>query len=500
MKKSLVLVLTIMLAATLAFTPLVSADPGGTVENAQKFLKENFDLKEQEEAFKLLKEKTDDLGYTHVKLQQMVNGIPVYGSEYIVHFDKEKNIYTSNGKFDIKAKDYKQKGDFIKAEDAIEIAKNDVSYEKGEDDLINAELYLYEVNGEYIPVFLVRVNWLAESSFGDWRVFVDAASGKVVHKYNSIKFGKPTNGTNVIGTGTGVLGDTKTVNLLQSGSTYYLQDMTRTTGGIFTYNAANGTRLPGTLMTDTDAVWNATTQRAAVDAHFYVGKTYDYYKNVLGRDSYDDNNAAIKASVHYYTNYVNAFWDGRQIVFGDGDGYNSLALSGGLDIIAHELTHAVDSYEADLIYQNQSGALSESFSDVMATAVEFYAQPSHADWLMGEDVWTPGTPNDALRSLSNPSAYGDPEHMDDYYYTTSDNGGVHTNCGIPNKAAYLVGNAIGADKMGKIYYRALSTYLVSSSDFSACRVALLQSATDLYGSNGTEYNAIVNAFNAVGIY
>jgi Zn-dependent metalloprotease len=444
-----------------------------------------------------------------VRLQQIVDGIPVFGNEYIVHFDKNKDVYASNGKFNEKAKNYKQKGDFIKSNEAIEIAKNDVGYELGtevnQEDLISAQLYLYEVEGELIPAYLVRVNWLHEDSFGDWRVFVDAVEGSIVAKFDGIKYNekitaKPATGTNATGTGTGVLNDTKTINLVQSGSYYYLQDNTRATKGIFTYDAANRTKLPGTLMSDVDTIWNASTQKAAVDAHYYVGKTFDYYNNMFGRNSIDNSGAEIKATVHYSRNYVNAFWNGRQIVFGDGDGVYSLALSGGFDIVAHELTHAVDSYEADLLYQNQSGALSESFADVMATAAEFYVQPTKADWLIGEDVWTPGTPNDALRSMSNPNAYGDPDHMSEYVNTTSDYGGVHTNSGIPNKAAYLIGNNIGAEKMGRIYYRALSVYLISTSDFSDCRAAVLQSAADLYGANGIEYNTVNSAFDAVGIY
>jgi len=497
------------MVSTLILSPVVSADPNKDVDNANKFLKGKFNLENAEQNFKTMKVKTDELGYTHVKMQQMVDGMPVFGNEYIVHFDNEKNIYTSNGNFDNKAKNYKVKGNSIKAKEAIEIAKNDVGYVAGtevnQEDVFSTELYLYQVAEEYIPVYVVNVNWLHEDSYGNWDVIVDAANGNVVHKYDQIRTGKPvkptpTTGTDVTGTGTGVLGDTKTINLFLSNSVYYLQDRTRATGGIFTYDAANATRLPGTLMTDTDTIWNTTTQKAAVDAHYYVGKVYDYYMNVLNRNSLNNNGMALKATVHYSRSYVNAFWNGTQVVFGDGDGVNSLALSGGFDIIAHELTHGVTSYEADLVYQDQSGSLNEAMSDIMATAAEYYVQPTKFDWLVGEDVWTPGTPNDALRSLADPTIYGDPAHMDDYLYTTEDYGGVHTNCNIVNHAGYLIGSNIGPDKMGKIFYRALSVYLTSTSNFSNGRTACIQSATDLYGANSTEYNAVVSAFNAVGIY
>jgi Zn-dependent metalloprotease len=182
------------------------------------------------------------------------------------------------------------------------------------------------------------------------------------------------------------------------------------------------------------------------------------------------------------------------MVYGDGDGVNYRAFSAALDVVAHELTHGVTDYEANLIYQDQSGALNESFSDVFGVIIE--DQNGNGNWLMGEDCFIRGT---AFRSLSNPSAYGDPENMSEYYYTTSDNGGVHTNSGIPNKAAYNVYNNLGGDftKLGAIYYRALTVYLSQSSNFAAARDALEQSALDLYGETGKA--AVSSAFNDVGI-
>jgi len=515
MKKTFTLFMAVVLIVSMLSMTLVAAaqdDLGGT----EKLLKAKFGLDDPGKHFKKVKVESDELGYKHVKLQQISEGIPVYGGEYMVHFDNEGSIYFDNGKFHEKAMNFKAKGKFIKEKEAIQVAKEDIGFtEEASDetemlqpDSFDAELYLYNVNDEYIPVYLVKVNWLHQDSFGDWRVFVNAYNGKVVHKYNAIKYEKPdtsvnatVTGTPVTGTGTGVLGDTKSINLLLSSGIYYAQDITKPMiGNIRTYTANNRNRLPGTQMTDTDTVWDSSVQRAAVDAHYYAGATYDYYYNMFGRNSLDNAGMSLISTVHYGVDYVNAFWNGSQIVFGDGDGVLSVELSGSLDVIAHELTHGVDSYEADLVYQDQSGALSESFSDLMGTAVEYVVQPQQFDWLMGEDIWTPAIAGDALRSMEDPTIYGDPAHMDDYVYTSSDNGGVHTNCGIPNKAAYLVGSTIGVEKMARIYYRALSVYLVATSDFSDCRAAAIQSAADLYGAGGTEYNAVVNAFNAVGIY
>lgn len=235
-------------------------------------------------------------------------------------------------------------------------------------------------------------------------------------------------------------------------------------------------------------------KKAAVDAHYYAGEVFDYYYDTFGRVSYDNQGADIRSTVHYGSNYNNAAWTGNQMIYGDGDGSTFTYLSGADDIVAHELTHAVTDTTAELVYENQSGALNESFSDVFGFFVD------SEDWLMGEDVYTPGTSGDALRSLSNPNAYNQPDHMDEYRNLpnteSGDWGGVHINSGIPNKAAYYTINSIGISKAEDIYYRALTVYLTPSSNFSSARQALIQSAQDLYGSQAA--NAVSNAWSNVG--
>ena len=172
-------------------------------------------------------------------------------------------------------------------------------------------------------------------------------------------------------------------------------------------------------------------------------------------------------------NRNNAAWIGDKMIYGDGDGRTFTALSGANDVVAHEITHGVTQETANLNYRNQSGALNESFSDVFGYFVD------DEDFLMGEDVYTPGQNGDAL-SMSNPERFGQPSHMDDYVNTQSDNGGVHTNSGIPNKAAYNTIRSIGKGKAQQIYYRALTEYLSSNSNFSDAKEALYQSALDLY--------------------
>ncbi|MCX7569653.1 M4 family metallopeptidase [Tumebacillus sp. DT12] len=300
------------------------------------------------------------------------------------------------------------------------------------------------------------------------------------------------------GTGTGVLGDTKSINTTLKSGTYYLEDQTKymyTQKGssINTYNYRNGISAQY-FWTDADNVWNTTTQRAAVDAHYYTGLVYDYLYNKLGRNSYDGNGAPMNVGVHYSTNYNNIFWNGSQLICGDGDGVTFRPLCGALDIVAHEWFHAVIDYTAGFVYNGQSGALSESWADAFGATLD------NNDWLIGEDVYTPATAGDAVRSMSNPNAYGDPDHMDEYVTTTADNGGVHTNSGIPNKAFYNFATSIGSrDIAMKIWYIALRDYMTSTATFHDARLATLAACAQLYGSSSTYYTRLAEAWTAVGV-
>lgn len=473
---------------------------------AAKFMEDNKDIflvENAQEEFEVLQEKDDELGYKHIKLQQKVNGIPVFGNEYYIHFDAEGKVYVVNGSYDPSVRNTKIDKHFINKKQAEEAAEKEVVFEELEED-ITSKLYLYKVSEEYLPVYLVRISFLYPEP-GNWMIFVNAYDGSIVDKYNNIMTeqggadkGKPakppTGGTAATATGRGVLGDNKTINVTLSGGIYYLQDITNPMysrgGEIITYDANNQTRLPGTMMSDTDTVFDSTRHPAAIDAHYYADMVYDYYYNNHGRNSLDNNAMDIKSTVHYGRNYSNAFWSGSQMVYGDGDGVNYRPFSASLDVIAHEMTHGVTDKEAGLIYRDQSGALSESFSDIFGCMIE------SKNYIMGEDCCIK---EQGFRSVDNPNQFGDPDHMNEYVYTSLDNGGVHTNCGIPNKAGSIILKGLGFDKAGKIYYRAVVQYLTSSTNFSQAKAALMQSAADLYGANGTEYNSVKNAFDSVGI-
>ncbi|RLQ93858.1 peptidase M4 family protein [Falsibacillus albus] len=470
-------------------------------------------------SFKIIGKQKDELGFTVLRLQQVYQGTPVFGSVVTAHVNKEGVLTAVSGavqpNLDTKAS----------LKSSHKLAKKE-AIQMGESDLVQAvgsqPDYEYAPKAEFV-IFMkddaahfayhVNYNFLSPEP-GNWDYFVDASSGEILSKYNSIDHAKPgggggaTGGTNTVGTGTGVLGDQKSVNTTLSGSTYYLQDNTRGQG-IYTYDAKNRQRLPGSLWTDADDVFNASYDAAAVDAHYYAGVTYDYYKNVFNRNSYDGNGAALKASVHYGRSYNNAFWNGQQMVYGDGDGTNFIEFSGGIDVVAHELTHAVTERTAGLVYSGESGAINESISDIFGTLVEFYSN-NNPDWEIGEDIYTPNKQGDALRSMSDPTKYGDPDNYANRYTGTSDNGGVHTNSGISNKAAYLLSQGgtaygvkvtgVGTSKTGAIFYRALTQYLTPNATFSQLRAAAVQSASDLYGSSSQEVSSVNAAFDAVGVH
>ncbi|MEE6450559.1 M4 family metallopeptidase [Gottfriedia acidiceleris] len=482
--------------------------------------KDKFKLgsKSSEESF-IIKSSQKDLLGTALRLQQVYNGVPVWGSTQtaLVADDGVLTAFSGTVAPNLDTKKGLKSEKKVNANKSIKIAEADLGYTPIYEKSPTADLVVYTNGDEASYAYLVNLNFLSPKP-GNFNYFIDASTGKILNSYNNLdeadssapatKPGGTTSSTNTTGTGVGVLGDTKTINMTLSGSTYYLQDNTRAQGGIFTYDAANRTRLAGTLWTSPDNLLNSTYDAAAVDAHYFAGLTFDYYKNVFNRNSYDNKGGALKSSVHYGRNYNNAFWNGTQMVYGDGDGTTFIPLSGGIDVVAHELTHAVTETSSNLTYQNESGALNEAISDIFGTLIEFYNN-KNPDYEIGEDIYTPKIAGDALRSMSNPTKYGDPDNYANRYTGTSDNGGVHTNSGIINKAAYLIAQGgtaygvtvtgIGNDKLAQIFYRANTVYLTASSTFSQARAALVKAASDLFGTSSSEVTTVNKAFDAVGV-
>lgn len=278
------------------------------------------------------------------------------------------------------------------------------------------------------------------------------------------------------------------------------------------YSASHGTNLPGQLVRDEGSLPSGD---AAVDeAYDGAGATYDLYWAAYKRDSLDGNGLRLDSTVHYQQDYDNAFWDGRQMVYGDGDGTLFKRFTIAIDVIGHELTHGVTQYTSNLNYSNQPGALNESFSDVFGSLVKQRQKnqmASAADWLIGEGLFTAGVKGAALRSMKEPgTAYDDPVlgkdpqpgHMRDYVQTSEDNGGVHINSGIPNHAFYLMAVAMGGfawEKAGRIWYVAARDRFSSNTDFQAAASLTYQVAGDLYGSGSQEQQAVGYGWDGVGI-
>ncbi|MDQ3281578.1 MAG: M4 family metallopeptidase [Acidobacteriota bacterium] len=416
----------------------------------------------------------DDRGETHVRMQERVNGLPVVGAEYVLHADADGNVFAMNGRFAPDAN--LPRNAELNAWTAIERAIGQASIENAAYDKWPRLTYVVNEKGNAFLAWSVGVAYT--DADGEQRdiIYADATTGDLVLRAAQIQRARNRN----------------------------------------TYTTNNSTTLPGTLvLTETGG---STTDATLQAAHNYAGTTYDYYYQVHGRDSFNNAGAQIKSTVHYSVNYNNAYWDGSQMVYGDGDGTQFAPLAKSFDVDAHELTHAVTQYSANLTYSNESGALNEATSDIMSAAAEAWKNGAvnSNTWKVGEDVYTPATAGDALRYMNDPAAGGDYDYYPTRYTGTSDNGGVHSNSGIANLAFYLMTmggthprskttvvvpalNATATTSISmasKIWYRALTVYMTSSSGFSAARTATSKAATDLYGAAAAD--SVNKAWDAVG--
>jgi Zn-dependent metalloprotease len=275
------------------------------------------------------------------------------------------------------------------------------------------------------------------------------------------------------------------------------------------YDARHRKQLPGQIVMTEETPLNPDPE--AVEAFSGSGKTYDFFAQVLYRDSIDNRGMAIESTVHYGRGFDNAFWNGRQMVYGDGDRRLFNRFTAALDVIGHELTHGVTQYSSALGYTGESGALNEHISDVFGILIKQYAQErpvAQADWVIGRGLFTDAVHGQGLRSLAAPgTAYDDPvlgrdpqpRHMRDYVVTTEDDGGVHINSGIPNHAFYLVARHASTyawDVAGRIWYTALLSGLGKRTTFARFAAATLAAATP----SGIRIRRLVtDAWAAVGV-
>jgi len=287
-----------------------------------------------------------------------------------------------------------------------------------------------------------------------------------------------------------------------------------TAGGKYrrVFTAENGNSLPGKLVLEEGQP--PSSDVAVNEAYDGAGATYDLFWEAYERDSLDGNGMRLDSTVHYQLGYDNAFWDGRQMVYGDGDGELFNRFTAALDVIGHELAHGVTQYTSNLNYNGQSGALNESFSDVFGSLVKQRRAgqtAAEADWLVGQGLFTSRVQGSALRSMKEPgTAYDDPilgkdpqpAHMRDFVTTLEDNGGVHINSGIPNHAFFLAAVAMGGpawERAGRIWYVAGRDRLQSNATFQVAADLTFNVAGELYGVGGPEQEAVEYGWQGVGI-
>ncbi|MFY0645010.1 MAG: M4 family metallopeptidase [Bacteroidia bacterium] len=460
---------------------------------------------------------TDDIGITHIRYQQYYKGVKVAGGEWMLHSQGDQ-VISGNGKIyptydceeeaeitkDLAISKAQQVGREMHPGSGAIFENSYIHVESSADLVVD-----YSVTASLEPVLCYVVE-IRPTFLHHYKVWVDAKSAEVLKVLDLLC----TVDGSKSATGTDLNNQSRSFKTYQVGSTYYMIDASRTmyksaqstlpddpVGAIWTIDAQNTAAESIVHVSSSNNTWS---DKSAVSAHYNAGLAYDYFKNTHNRNSINGSGGTIISVVNVAKegggSLENAYWNGQAMFYGNG-GTAFKPLAGALDVAGHELTHGVVSNSANLEYQDQSGAINESMADIFGAMID------RDDWKMGEDVVkTAVFPSGALRDLQNPHNGGSnlnhngyqPEKMSEYYTGTQDNGGVHINSGIVNKAYYLIATDIGKVKAERIYYRALTVYLTSRSEFLDLRYAVEDAADDLYGT--TEVNAVKDAFDAVEIY
>ncbi|UOR05145.1 M4 family metallopeptidase [Hymenobacter aerilatus] len=507
------------------------------LSEANKALREQLQLATNDQ---LLRTKTsaDALGYVHEKYQQYYRGIKVEHGDYTVHA-KQGQIESLSGRLTriekLEVQPALAEAAALQRALSFVGARQYMWQDANEEALLQEQQQnpaaTYKPKGELVilgvgeneekPVLAWKFNVYAKAPVSRAYLYVDAHSGEVVFKDDIIKHAAATGNFATAYSGTRSLA-TDSYN-----GSYRLREATRG-NGIETYNCKKGNSYTSAVdFTDADNNWtaaeynNANFDNAAGDAHFGAQATYDYWKNIFGRNSYDGAGAKIRSYVHFDDTpgdgkgFENAYWNGSVMTYGDG-GTRFRPLTA-LDVCAHEIGHAICEKTANLTYSYESGAMNEGFSDIWGACVEQYNAARYGltknTWLIGEDI---DKQQAALRSMSDPKAMGQPAfYKGQYWYAgTLDNGGVHTNSGVLNHWFYILtqgksgtnegGNSYSVTGVGiidaaKIAFRTEDVYLTSSSNYAAARTYSIQAATDLFGAGSAQVIATTNAWYAVGV-
>jgi Zn-dependent metalloprotease/subtilisin-like proprotein convertase family protein len=425
---------------------------------------------------------TDAQGYKHVTFQQVLNGVPVFEGSIQVHIDPAGRVVSS--KANRAAQIDVSMTPTIPEPGAIERARQELGEADSSKVPPTAQLMLFKDDADRMYLAW-HVRLFSDQDMAAYHYFLDAHTGRLLYKYNDLR-----------------------------------HVMARET-----YTADNQESLPGQLIIrEAD---QAHADQVAWDAHANAGIVYNYYREHFGRDSYDNQGSPLRSTVHFSRRYNNAFWTSelQQMVYGDGDMTQFSPLSGALDVVAHELTHAVTSSTARFVYAEEAGALDEAFADFFGVMIS-NGDPV-TNWKLGEEVFTPGRPGDALRDISNPPLGDQPDHTDTQSRLQpgefpecnprspryNDNGFVHTNSGIPNKAGFLMvaggtHHGITVQPLGKavaeaIMYLALTVYLESATPsrwtFRQAMLATLDACRQLYPGDDAKLASVTNAWAAVGV-
>ena len=446
----------------------------------------------------------DELGHEHVRFERLYRGLPVHGGDFIVHTQaRDGENFSAMLASSIPVS---QRPTLTPTEAQAAAQKSLPS--SGEYSLAaDSRLAVYALDGDSdlaLAYEVVSHGTQTDGTPSILHTFIDASSGRVLRAYDEIETGAAT------GTGKGIHNGSVQIGTNQNGTKYELIDVAH--GSSPTINMANKTS-GGSVFSQATNAWGdgtaANLASAAVDAHYGASKTWDYFKNIHGRNGIANDGKGAQSRVHYSSKYNNAYWSDSCfcMTYGDGDGVNLRPLVA-IDVAGHEMSHGITSRTAKLVYSAESGGLNEATSDIFGTAVEFYAANSSdpGDYLIGEKIMITGKP--FLRNMMDPTADG---RSLDHYSKYKSGVDVHYSSGIANNFFYLLSEGgknktsaktvtgISRAKAEKIWYRALTVYMTSSTNFKAARTATLNAAKDLYGATGAEYAAVGNAWTAVGV-
>lgn len=478
----------------------------------------------------------DANGTEHVRYQRSWRGMPVIGGDFVVHSRGGKLAGVSQTLATAARPGLAARvnGDqaIVEAGAAFPVrftqapTSRKVVYARNVAPLLAHEVVFHGFKADQTPT--------------EMHYIVDAASGKVIDQWDGIHTAKPGPGgsgctvpTAAIGTGKTLMAGDVVLGTSKCGTTYQMVDVSRGSGA--THNMAMKTSGMGTLFTGSTNVWGnnllSNSQTVAADAHYGVATTWDYFKNVHGRNGIANDGKGAISRVHYGRNYQNAFWSDSCfcMTFGDGDNGASIYPLVAIDVAGHEMSHGVTSRSANLVYSKESGGLNEATSDIFGTMVEYYANNASdpADYVVGEELFpNNASMRNAIRWMFKPSLDG---ASPDCYSPTLGNLDVHYSSGVANHFYYLLaegavvpsgfgagtwanltpaslvcnGNTslagIGRDAASKIWYRALTVYMTSSTNYAAARTATINASTDLFGATSAQTNAVKAAWSAVSV-